>query len=46
MDDTQIDISISSCFSKNVDIEVSSNVGGFSCLFFFFFFFFLYHGVT
>jgi hypothetical protein len=29
VDDTHIDFSIPSRFSKNVDIEVSANVGGF-----------------
>jgi hypothetical protein len=35
VDDTHIDFSIPSRFSKNVDIEVSANVGGFFCLFIF-----------
>ena len=43
VDDTHVDFSISSRYSKNVDIEVSANVGGFLGVFSVFF---LYHGVT
>ena len=38
MDDTHIDFSIPCRFSKNVDIEVSANVGGFFVFFPFFFY--------